>query len=31
MQFIAGGFFVLVKCVGVDIQSCRDLHMAEEA
>ena len=31
MQLIAGGFFVFIECVGVDVQRCRDLRVAEEA
>ena len=31
MQLIAGGFFVFIECVSVDVQRCRDLRVAEEA
>ena len=30
MQLVAGSFFVLIECVSVDIQRCRDLRVTEE-
>lgn len=30
MQLVAGGFFIFVECVGVDVQRCRDLRVPEE-
>ena len=30
MQLVAGGFFIFVECVSVDVQRCRDLRVPEE-